>query len=587
MFPIRVFKQLAWFFKLEWRTYIFGIVLLMFVAALELVPPRVIGRLVDEMNRGTLETDLLWLLLGSLAAVGIGNYVARFFWRYFIFGASIRLGRMLRSQLYRHFTNLDQRFYKKSRVGDLMAHATNDVQAVSTTAGAGILTLVDSITMGTFVIITMVTTISWKLTLVALLPLPVMVALTTRYGKLLHSRFGVAQAAFSELNDKVQESVSGIRVLKSTGEVGRDVHSFEKLSDEVMAKNVRVAKIDALYDPTIFGIVGLSYILSIGYGAYLIEQGELTIGQIVSFTAYLGLLTWPMLAFGWLFNIVERGRASYDRIERMLAMKPEIQDDPMAVTKLAHSEMEADIRVFRYEETAVLQDVAFRIERGRTLGVVGRTGSGKTTIVRLLTREYDVHDGTIKIGGVNIRQVKKSLLLDKVAIVPQDHFLFSDSIANNIAFGKPEAKLDEIMAAAKVAEVHDDIMRLPEGYATLVGERGVTLSGGQKQRISIARALMIEADVLILDDALSAVDAKTEEAIIEHFRNGNPDQSRVIVAHRLSAIEHADEIIVLEDGRIIQRGRHQDLIREPGWYKETYDRQQLEAIVEGGGHHEA
>lgn len=587
MFLIRVFKQLAWFFKLEWRTYIFGIVLLMFVAALELVPPRVIGRLVDEMNRGTLETDLLWLLLGSLAAVGIGNYVARFFWRYFIFGASIRLGRMLRSQLYRHFTNLDQRFYKKSRVGDLMAHATNDVQAVSTTAGAGILTLVDSITMGTFVIITMVTTISWKLTLVALLPLPVMVALTTRYGKLLHSRFGVAQAAFSELNDKVQESVSGIRVLKSTGEVGRDVHSFEKLSDEVMAKNVRVAKIDALYDPTIFGIVGLSYILSIGYGAYLIEQGELTIGQIVSFTAYLGLLTWPMLAFGWLFNIVERGRASYDRIERMLAVKPEIQDDPMAVTKLAHSEMEVDIRVFRYEETAVLQDVAFRIERGRTLGIVGRTGSGKTTIVRLLTREYDVHDGTIKIGGVNIRQVKKSLLLDKVAIVPQDHFLFSDSIANNIAFGKPEAKLDEIMAAAKVAEVHDDIMRLPEGYATLVGERGVTLSGGQKQRISIARALMIEADVLILDDALSAVDAKTEEAIIEHFRNGNPDQSRVIVAHRLSAIEHADEIIVLEDGRIIQRGRHQDLIREPGWYKETYDRQQLEAIVEGGGHHEA
>ncbi len=587
MFPIRVFKQLAWFFKLEWRTYALGIVLLMFVAALELIPPRIIGRIVDEINRGTLGTDLLWMLLGGLAAVGIGNYVARFFWRYFIFGASIRLGRMLRSQLYRHFTDLDQRFYKKSRVGDLMAHATNDVQAVSTTAGAGILTLVDSITMGTFVIITMVTTISWKLTVVALLPLPIMVALTTRYGKLLHNRFGVAQAAFSELNDKVQESVSGVRVLKSTGEVGRDVDSFEKLSDEVMAKNVRVAKIDALYDPTIFGIVGLSYILSIGYGAYLIEQGELTIGQIVSFTAYLGLLTWPMLAFGWLFNIVERGRASYDRIERMLAVKPEIQDDPMAATKLAHSEIEADIRAFRYDETPVLQDVTFRLERGRTLGLVGRTGSGKTTIVRLLTREYDVHDGTIKIGGVNIRQVKKSLLLDKVAVVPQDHFLFSDSIANNIAFGKPEAKLDEIMEAAKIAEVHDDIMRLPEGYATLVGERGVTLSGGQKQRISIARALMIEADVLILDDALSAVDAKTEEAIIEHFRTGNPDQSRLIVAHRLSAVEHADEILVLEDGRIIQRGRHQDLIREPGWYKDTYDRQQLEAIVEGGGHHEA
>ncbi len=559
----------------------------MFVAALELIPPRIIGRVIDGMNQGSLEADLLWMLLGGLAAVGIGNYVARFFWRYFIFGASIRLGRLLRSQLYRHFTDLDQRFYKKSRVGDLMAHATNDVQAVSTTAGAGILTLVDSVTMGTFVIITMVTTISWKLTVVALLPLPIMVILTTRYGKMLHSRFGVAQAAFSELNDKVQESVSGVRVLKSTGEVDHDVESFEKLSDEVMAKNVRVAKIDALYDPTIFGIVGLSYILSIGYGAYLIEQGELTIGQIVSFTAYLSLLTWPMLAFGWLFNIVERGRASYDRIERMLAIKPEIQDDPMAATKLDHSELEADIGSFRYDDTTVLRDVTFRIERGKTLGIVGRTGSGKTTIVRLLTREYDVTDGKIKIGGVNVRQVKKSLLLDKVALVPQDHFLFSDSIASNIAFGKPEAKMDEIMEAAKIAEVHDDILRLPEGYATLVGERGVTLSGGQKQRISIARALMIEADLLILDDALSAVDAKTEEAIIEHFRVGNPEQSRLIVAHRLSAVEHADEILVLADGQVIQRGRHNDLIREPGWYKETYDRQQLEAIVEGGGHHEA
>ncbi|TCI56296.1 ATP-binding cassette domain-containing protein [Exiguobacterium sp. SH1S21] len=584
---MRVFKQLAWFFRLEWRTYAVGIVLLMFVAALELIPPRIIGRVIDGMNQGSLEADLLWMLLGGLAAVGIGNYVARFFWRYFIFGASIRLGRLLRSQLYRHFTDLDQRFYKKSRVGDLMAHATNDVQAVSTTAGAGILTLVDSVTMGTFVIITMVTTISWKLTVVALLPLPIMVILTTRYGKMLHSRFGVAQAAFSELNDKVQESVSGIRVLKSTGEVDHDVESFEKLSDEVMAKNVRVAKIDALYDPTIFGIVGLSYILSIGYGAYLIEQGELTIGQIVSFTAYLSLLTWPMLAFGWLFNIVERGRASYDRIERMLAIKPEIQDDPMAATKLDHSELEADIGSFRYDDTTVLRDVTFRIERGKTLGIVGRTGSGKTTIVRLLTREYDVTDGKIKIGGVNVRQVKKSLLLDKVALVPQDHFLFSDSIASNIAFGKPEAKMDEIMEAAKIAEVHDDILRLPEGYATLVGERGVTLSGGQKQRISIARALMIEADLLILDDALSAVDAKTEEAIIEHFRVGNPEQSRLIVAHRLSAVEHADEILVLADGQVIQRGRHNDLIREPGWYKDTYDRQQLEAIVEGGGHHEA
>nr|WP_240544440.1 ABC transporter transmembrane domain-containing protein [Exiguobacterium algae] len=571
---------------MEWKTYAIGVVLLVFVAGLELIPPRIIGRIVDEMNQGTITSNVLWLFLGGLAAVGIANYIARFFWRYFIFGASIRLGRMLRSRLYRHFTDLDQRFYKRSRVGDLMAHATNDVQAVSMTAGAGILTLVDSLTMGTFVIITMVTTISWKLTVVALLPLPVMVALTTRYGKMLHSRFGVAQAAFSELNDKVQESVSGIRVLKSAGEIDHDVESFEDLSNEVMAKNVRVAKIDSLYDPTIFGIVGLSYILAVGYGAYLIELGELTIGQIVSFTAYLALLTWPMLAFGWLFNIVERGRASYDRIERMLAVKPEIQDDQMAATTIPHSEVEVEVDSFSYEQSTVLEDIHFRIERGKTIGIVGRTGAGKTTVVRLLTREYDVSKGKIKIGGKNIRQVKKSLLLEKIAVVPQDHFLFSESIADNIAFGRPEATMEEVMEAAKIAEVHEDIMRLPEGYATLVGERGVTLSGGQKQRVSIARALMTEADILILDDALSAVDAKTEEAIIDHFRVGNPEQARVIVAHRLSAVEHADEILVLEDGRIIQRGTHEQLIEDGGWYKETYDRQQLEAIVEGGGHDE-
>lgn len=578
-----VFKKLSWFFRLEWKAYSLGIIALIFVAGLELIPPKVIGTTVNGLSEGSLTKDDLMRLVGTLLLIGVSTYVIRYFWRFFIFGASIRLGRLLRSQLYGHFSDLDQSFYKKYRSGDLMAHATNDVQAVSMTAGAGILTLVDSVTMGSFVIITMVTTISWKLTIVSLLPMPLMVYLTSRYGKMLHSRFHDAQEAFSDLNDKVAESVSGVRVLKATGEVESDVGTFTSLSDDVVQKNRRVAKIDALFDPTIFGLVGLSYIIAVGYGAYLLQQGEIRIGDIVSFTTYLGLLTWPMLAFGWLFNIVERGRASYDRIERMLAVEPEIKDAKEAATTVTSSDLHVAIDRFIYDTQPVLQDIDVTLRPGQTLGIVGRTGAGKSTFVRLLSREYDVKYGSVSIGGQDIKQLMRETVRKQVAIVPQDHFLFSASIADNIAFAKPDASMEQIMEAARVAAVHEDILGFTEGYATMVGERGVTLSGGQKQRISIARALLADCPILVLDDALSAVDAKTEEAIIEHFRTADNQQSQIIVAHRLSAVSHTDEIIVLDAGRIIERGTHDELLRQDGWYKETYDRQQLESLVEQGG----
>lgn len=578
-----VFRKLSWFFRLEWKAYSLGIIALIFVAGLELIPPKVIGSMVNGLSEGSLTKNDLWKLVATLVLIGVSTYVIRYFWRFYIFGASIRLGRLLRSQLYGHFSDLDQSFYKKYRSGDLMAHATNDVQAVSMTAGAGILTLVDSVTMGSFVIITMITTISWKLTLVSLLPMPLMVYLTSRYGKMLHSRFHDAQEAFSDLNDKVAESVSGVRVLKATGEVESDVGTFTSLSDDVVQKNRRVAKIDALFDPTIFGLVGLSYIIAVGYGAYLLQQGEIRIGDIVSFTTYLGLLTWPMLAFGWLFNIVERGRASYDRIERMLAIEPEIKDAKEAATTVSSADLQVAIDRFVYETQPVLENIHVTLTPGRTLGIVGRTGAGKSTFVRLLSREYDVKYGSIAIGGQDVKQLTREMVRKQVAIVPQDHFLFSASIADNIAFAKPDASMEEIMEAARIAAVHEDILGFTEGYATMVGERGVTLSGGQKQRISIARALLADCPILVLDDALSAVDAKTEEAIIEHFRTADNEQSQIIVAHRLSAVSHTDEIIVLDAGRIIERGTHDELLARDGWYKETYDRQQLESLVEQGG----
>ncbi|WP_214804967.1 MULTISPECIES: ABC transporter transmembrane domain-containing protein [unclassified Exiguobacterium] len=578
-----VFKKLSWFFRLEWKAYSIGIICLIFVAGLEVIPPKVIGTTVNGLSDGTLTKERLFTLAGVLVLIGVSTYVIRYFWRFHIFGASIRLGRLLRSQLYGHFSDLDQSFYKKYRSGDLMAHATNDVQAVSMTAGAGILTLVDSVTMGGFVVVMMVTTISWKLTVVSLLPMPLMVYLTSRYGKMLHSRFHDAQEAFSDLNDKVAESISGVRVLKATGEVESDVTTFTSLSDDVVQKNRRVAKIDALFDPTIFGLVGLSYIIAVGYGAYLLQQGEIRIGDIVAFTTYLGLLTWPMLAFGWLFNIVERGRASYDRIERMLAVEPEIKDAKEAVTTVDSPRLDIAIDRFIYDTQPVLEQIDVTLEPGKSLGIVGRTGAGKSTFVRLLTREYDVKQGAIRMGGQDIKQLLRETVRKQIAVVPQDHFLFSASIADNIAFAKPDASMEQVMEAARVAAVHDDILGFKEGYATMVGERGVTLSGGQKQRISIARALLADCPILVLDDALSAVDAKTEEAIIDHFRTADNEQSQIIVAHRLSAVSHTDEIIVLDAGRIIERGTHEQLLRRKGWYKETYDHQQLESLVEQGG----
>ena len=582
---MRVFLDLGWFFKERKKQYLIGILMLMFVAFLQLLPPKIIGYVVDEISKGTLTTAFLVKWLGILALAATGMYILRYYWRIMIFGSAIYLARLLRRNLFHHFTRMSPSFYQKKRVGDLMAHATNDLSAVQQTAGAGVLTLVDSITTGGFVIAAMAFTINWKLTIIALLPLPLMAILTSYYGKLLHQRFRYAQEAFSDLNDKAQESISGAKVIKTFGQEKEDTEEFVQLSQEVVEKNIRVAKVDSLFDPTISLIVGACFFLSIIFGTRFILADEMTIGDLFAFTSYLGLLVWPMLAFGWLFNIVERGSASYDRIKNLLEEKVEIDDKEGALDQKPEGDLQFDLEEFKFPEDdrVALYDVHFTLKRGETLGIVGKTGSGKTAILKLLMREFEGYQGEIIYGNHSIDAYKKKSLREAIGYVPQDHFLFSTTVAGNIAFANASATSEQVEEAAKLAYIHEDILQFTDGYKTIVGERGVSLSGGQKQRISIARALLMEPELLILDDSLSAVDARTEEAILEALKEKRTDETTIITSHRLSAIQHAHQIIVMSEGTIIEKGSHDKLMDLKGMYYEMYQLQQLESLVEKGG----
>ncbi|MGG4608144.1 SmdA family multidrug ABC transporter permease/ATP-binding protein [Providencia sp. Me31A] len=579
---MRLFSQLSWYFLSEWRRYLGAVCFLIIIAILQLVPPRIVGVVVDGISKETMPKSQLMIYILVMLFIALIVYGLRYVWRLWLFGASYKLAVQLRQKFYQQLSLQNQAFYLKYRTGDLIARTTNDVDRVVFAAGEGVLTLVDSLVMGCAVLIMMSVEISWQLTLLALIPMPIMAIVIKRYGDLLHQRFKHAQGAFSSLNNHAQESLSSIRMIKAFGLEDHQSNQFEQVATEAGRRNMHVAKVDARFDPTIFLAIGMANLLAIAGGSWMVLNGSLTLGELTSFVMYLGLMIWPMLALAWMFNIVERGSAAYSRILSLLNEPLVIQDGTHSL-QVEKSTLNVNILNFSYPETTrpALHNIRFDLQPGQFLGICGPTGAGKSTLLTLLQRQFDITEGSICYQGLPLPEIKLDEWRGRLSIVNQSPFLFSDTVAGNIALGRPDASPEDIEQAARIACVHDDILRLPEGYQTEVGERGVMLSGGQKQRISIARAILQNAEILVLDDALSAVDGQTEFTILQNLSRWRQGRTLIISAHRLSALVEADNILVLSQGTTVIQGKHDALISQSGWYKDMYHYQQIEAALDG------
>ena len=576
-----IFRKLSWYFKQEWRIYVVGVLGLVLTAVFGIFPPWIIGHLVDLIREEKLTADYLFLLLGGLVAVAIIQYIARYMWRNAIWGEAAKLESLLRHRIFWHYMQMDTAFFQRYRTGDLMAHATNDLSAIQRVAGGGILQFADSLITGGTTLIAMMLVVDWRLTLIAILPLPLLAVMARTLGNKMHIAFKKSQAAFSRLNNKAQESISGVKVIKSFGQETEDIQDFNQQIDDTITINQHVNKLDALFDPITTMIMAISYVVTIIYGGHLVNTSVITLGALVSFVSYLSMLVWPMFALGMLFNTLERGNASYDRIEAIMAEKSSIIEPEDAVNKTPVGNVNYQVASFTFPGAIApaLTNINFNISAGKTLGLVGSVGSGKSTIIRLLLREFDNYQGAITFNTLDIRQYQLDAYMPAIGYVPQETYLFSDTVRENIRFARPNATQAEVEGSAYKSDLAEQVDNMPEGYDTPVGEEGISLSGGQRQRLAIARALLIDPELLILDDALSAVDAETETAILQTLRQERQNKTTIIASHRLSSVMGADEILVMQDGQIIERGTHDSLLSQNGWYAKTFALQAL--AVEG------
>ena len=570
--------------------------MLLLVDMANLYIPQFTGEIIDGLTENKLDFDGVLPLIWKIFAAGSVLMLGRFGWRFFIFGAARGIEYRLRNDMFGHLETLSARYFNSHKTGDLMAHFTNDLQALRMAVGPAVVTAFDAVVMTVMVLLRMVAYVDFRLTAMAFVPLTLVAVGCYFYGIEAKKRQTRRQEAFSRLSDKVQESIAGVRVLKAFVQEEEDFKAFEEASRNSMEKNLSMVKLRAVFGPALDAVTGISLLVTLVFGGKMVLDGQVSIGKFVAFNSYIGMLVWPMIACGDCINNFSQAAAAFQRISAVFREKPDIVDKfPEAPgdgdtpgPDMQDVHIKGDLTLnnltFTYPdgEEPVLKNVSLHVKAGEMLGVLGRTGSGKSSLADLLLRVYDCAEGSLLVDGRPITEFPLAVLHRDMAYVPQDNFLFSDTLEENIAFGL-EARLRDhpelrasIKRAAKAACIHDNIMGFPEEYRTLVGERGVTLSGGQKQRSSIARALLMDASVLILDDSLSAVDTDTEEQILENLMELRKGKTTIIIAHRISTLQKADHVAVLTEGELTEYGTHEELLEKKGFYAHIYEKQQLE-----------